>query len=50
MRDADVGVGVGAGEGGQEEAGESGSDLGSAFTSGELERRRLRHALAGIAG
>lgn len=41
------------GEGGQEDAGDSGSDLGSDFTSrgGEsLDLRRLLHALAGIAG
>lgn len=43
----------GVGEGGQDDAGDSGSDFGSAFTSlgGEsLDLRRLLHALAGIAG
>lgn len=44
---------VGVGDGGQDDVGESGSDLGSSFTSrrGEsLERRRLLHADAGMAG
>lgn len=43
----------GVGEGGHDEAGDSGSDFGSALTSrgGEsLDLRRLLHALAGIAG
>lgn len=44
---------MGDGEGGHDEAGDSGSDLGSSFTSrsGEsLDRRRLLHADAGMAG
>ena len=43
----------GVGEGGHDEAGDSGSDFGSAFTSGRgesLDRRLLLHALAGMAG
>lgn len=41
----------GVGEGGQEDEGESGSDLGSSLTGNDeqVDRRRL-HALAGMAG
>lgn len=40
----------GVGEGGQEEAGDSGSDFGSALTSGVSLQRRRDHADAGMAG